>query len=444
MKYSKLILIFFIPGFFMQGVPFLSTANALAQDYDYYVIISPSYQGQFGYREEGPFSTQAQAEAYRQQKISESGDYVNMPNILVIDQRPSQGKSSGPSSTPETGVNNDPSRGNAWQRQQEMEKDRQAKEAEKQKAQEREKAELLKKLRGVSFVPDSMKPKTESAGKLQLKSYTQPQTSTAASEVKMDVEQVQKRIAAVQRNIAGIQNALRAYSRTLHGNKTEFEKWASTVDEAYNDVLSNSQEYVLQMFIKYNLFGALERNVQKSAYSKLGAYLGSKDPSVQKWLLNQIRREQIQLNRLHKVVDVGNLSGDFASLLKDGQDETKKNMETLLFVNSLLETGEIVKYAELLKSSKIFRELPGEYFSQAKMIGETYANLSAIVYSWYSIHQLTGDVEKYDREIKSLSYRMRHAMKEMQCLNGCLENPYAKCLDRCAGKTGLSKPPPLL
>ncbi|MFO7569359.1 MAG: hypothetical protein R6W75_06135 [Smithellaceae bacterium] len=415
----------------------------MAQDYDYYVIISPSYQGQFGYRQEGPFSTRAEAEAYRQQKISESGDSVNMPNILIIDQRPSQRKPSGPSSLPQTRTDDNQSTTNVFQRQQEIEKERQIREAEKQKAQEREKAELLKKLRGVSSAPNPMKPKTGSSGKLQLKPYAQPPTVTAATEVKMDVEQVQRRIAALQRNIAGIQNILRGYSKTLHGNKTEFEKWASTVDEAYHEVLASSQEYVLQMFIKYNLFGSLERNVQKSAYSKLGAYLGSKDPSVQKWLLDQIRKEQIQLNRLHKVVDVGNLSGDFASLLKDGQEETKQNMETLLFVNSLLETGEIVKYAELLTHSKIFRELPGEYFSQAKMIGETYANLSAIVYSWYSINQLTRDVEKYDREIKSLSYRMRHAMKEMQCLNGCLENPYAKCLDRCAGKTGLSKPPPL-
>lgn len=440
---NKLIVIFFMGSFFLQGVPLFSKTDVWAQTYDYYVIISPRYQGQFGYREEGPFSTRAEAEAYRQQKISESGDHVNMPNILVIDQRLSERTRSGPSSTSGRDDYGNQSTGNTWQHQQDMEKERLKREAEKQKALEQEKADLLKKLKGVSSGSSPMKPKTGSAGELQLKPYHQSPTPVASSGSKMDVEQVQKRIAELQRNIIAIQNILRAYSRTLHGNKTEFETWASTVDEAYEDVLAGSQEYVLQMFIKYNLFGALERNVRKSAYSKLGAYLGSRDPSVQKWLLDQIRREQIQLNRLQKVVDVGNLSGDFASLLTGGPEETKQNMETLLFVNSLLETGEIVKYSELLKNSKILGQLPGEYFSQARMIGETYANLSAIVYSWYSINQLTRDVEKYDREIKSLSSRMRRAMKETQCLKGCLENPYAKCLDRCTGKTGLSKPPPL-
>lgn len=318
-----------------------------------------------------------------------------------------------------------------------------AEEELKQKVFDQEKAGLLKSLKGVHSKDSGAATYSDGTGKLKLKRNSNPPASGTIPAHTIDVQKINRRIADLQRNIVGIQNLLQSYSKTLHGNRTEFEKWEATVQEAYDDVLDNSKEYVLQMFLKYNLLGSLERSLQKSVFGQLGNYFSNSDPAARKWLMEQTRPDQIKLSRLKKVVEVGNLSGDFATLLKGGHEETRRNMDALLFVNSLLETKEIVKYEKMLKNSKSFNELPGEYFSQAKMIGETYANLSAIVYSWYSIKKLTYAVESYGRAINSLGHRMRLAMKETDCLKRCLEFPEEQCMDRCAGKTRLSTPPPL-
>lgn len=314
------------------------------------------------------------------------------------------------------------------------EQERLIQEQERQKALEREKAALLAGLKGVS---------PGSPGTLVLKPVPDPKPPASPPVKPIDPEQINRRIAELQREISGIQTLLRGYSRTLHGTRSEFEKWEQTVDESYNEVLDSSKEYLAQMFLSYNMLGALERSVQKSVYTKVAAFLGSDDPAVKKWLLRQVRGDTVQLERLKKVVDVGTLSGDFASLLAGGQEETKRNLDALLFVNSLMETGDIVKYEKMLEKSNLFKELPGGYFAQARMIGETYANLSAIAHGWYSIHKLTDDVSRYDREIQSLSFRMKQAMKETECLKRCLQDPAVRCMDRCAGKTRLSTPPPL-
>jgi hypothetical protein len=39
---------------------------------------------------------------------------------------------------------------------------------------------------------------------------------------------------------------------------------------------------------------------------------------------------------------------------------------------------------------------------------------------------------------------MEKRVKEIGCLEGCLENTQAGCVDKCRGKTELSIPPPLL
>lgn len=413
-------------------------------EYSDWLISAMSQAGHPISKRVGSFDNRATCEQVRQQAIAQSGDpSLAMHMQCVGFDEPSQQGSYVPSYPSYTGPKEEERIQRERKRKEAAEKERLKREQEKQKAYEREKAELLGKLKGVSSEGDKPELKTGGTGTLQLKPYSNPRSSASTAAPSVDVQQINKRIEEIQRYIAGIQTLLRGYSRTLHGNRTEFEKWESTVNQAYNEVIDSSKEYVMQMFLKYNLFGALERSAQKSLYSKLGAYLGSDDPTVSKWLLEKIRVDQIQFSRLKKVVDVGNLSGDFASLISGDRKETKKNLDALLFVNSLLETGEIVKYKPILEKSRIFRALPGEYFTQAKMIGETYANLSAIAYSWYSIDKLTNDLARYDREINSLGYRMRRAMKEMECLKGCLELPTDRCMDRCAGKTSLSKPPPL-
>jgi|GEM_PF-3412771 hypothetical protein len=314
------------------------------------------------------------------------------------------------------------------------EQERLIQEQERQKALEREKAALLAGLRGVS---------PGNPGTLVLKPVPDPKPPASSPVKPIDPEQINRRIAELQREISGIQTLLRGYSRTLHGTRSEFEKWEQTVDESYNEVFDSSKEYLAQMFLSYNMLGALERSVQKTVYMKVAAFLGSDDPAVKKWLVQQVRGDTTQLARLKKVVDVGVLSGDFASLLTGGQEETKRNLDALLFVNSLMETGDIVNYEKMLEKSNLFKELPGGYFTQARMIGETYANLSAIAHGWYSIRKLTDDVSRYDREIQSLSFRMKQAMKETECLKRCLQDPADRCMDRCAGKTRLSTPPPL-
>lgn len=129
-------------------------------------------------------------------------------------------------------------------------------------------------------------------------------------------------------------------------------------------------------------------------------------------------------------IDLAGKGGDLTGLLSGDRENAGKSLDALLFINDLLETTKILKWGG------------GVYFQQAKMIGETYADLAAIGYGWHHIRRFTADTEKYNREIKSLAHRMESKVEEMSCLDRCINHYTNKCVDHCAGKTRFSTPPP--
>jgi len=282
----------------------------------------------------------------------------------------------------------------------------------------------------------------------KLKEAEQQQAAEKAKKeaIEKKLDEAEQKIESLQKDISGIQKSLKVYSKSLQNNTVEFEKWASTVDESYNDVIKNSKEYLAKMFIKYNLMGALRPDEQKEIYAQLRKVLGSSNPELQKWLTIESNAKGIDLDKLQDVIDRVNLGGDLSDLLNDDKEHTSKNLDVLLFANSLIETMHLNKYEAIIKTSKPFGalDMPGEYFDQAKMIGETYADLSSICYSWFMIRKLSNDNDAFALNINSLSYRMQYEMKEIDCLKKCKANYTTGCIEHCTGVTRFGSPPPLL
>ena len=415
----------------LAGVLLLATPfSAFAKweiEYSDRLINAMGQQGHFVPKRVGSYKTRSACEEALRSAVIQSGDSSLSSNMKCVGQDDPV-----PSSKPSTASKLH------TKKAAEAAKAQQVADEKRQEAFNQEKMALLNSLKGVSEDRNS-----NQGNQIHIKMIPRPSNPPPDPPHAIDVEQIQKRIDELQRRITGIQYQLRTYSKALYADQTEFKKWGDTVSESYDEVIDSSKEYVMQMFLKYNLLGALEKNVQKSVYGQLKNYVNADDPAIRKWLLEESASRQIPIDHLKKIVDVGNLSGDFAPLMTGDGEKPKKNLDSLLFVNSLLETGEIVKYKEMLNTSKIFKSLPGEYFEQAKMIGVAYANLCAIGYSWYSINSLTKDVEHYSRKIDSLKYGMRKTLEEMKCLKSCLEMPTDRCMDTCSGKTRLSTPPPL-
>lgn len=263
---------------------------------------------------------------------------------------------------------------------------------------------------------------------------------------KAGLQEIRRQISDRERQIASIQNWLKLYSSALRNNSSEYEKWGDTIDAAFNNALDTSRDYFIGHFIEYNLFGMLERSTVKGVYKDLGAFLGVKDPNIQKWIVDETRRRGVKIEVLHKVVTSVTLSGDFLGVLKGDPHNVKDNLDALLFVNSLfdaivtnLKRFENTKVAQFLKKYRL-----ADKFAEARVIGETYSDLAAICYGWLSIDRLNTDNNAMAREIKSLSFRMQQSEKELGCLKSCIDKYSAHCQDQCTGKTRLSTPPPPL
>lgn len=129
------------------------------------------------------------------------------------------------------------------------------------------------------------------------------------------------------------------------------------------------------------------------------------------------------------MVDLVNKGGDLAALLSDDKDSLGKSLDALLLVNDILEFAKIVPWEA------------SPYFKQAKMIGETYTDISAMGLSCANVRKVDKATNDYNREIKYLSTRLKNSAKEIDYLKGCLDTYTERCLDRCTGKTRFGTPP---
>lgn len=391
-------------------------------------------------RRRGNFATCAECEKYRTSRPQ----FEVMHSSCVGYDSPAAAPSRAPAARPRRttpSYNNDREYRRALKEQQrreneelrrakEQQKEEQRKEAERRLEFEKNKMELLGTMKGVSSHGLKLKSSASSESLLKLKGAGTVRAGSAAPRAytEKQIQEARKRILKLQWKVMGIQTLLRQFSRTLMTNSSEFETWQNTVDESYRNVLDNSKDYVLGLFIEKNLFGSL-KGVRKDAFGKLERITRSSDPKIRRWLAKELGGRRIDPKQFEKVVKLGLAEGDFAGLLAT-DDNAEKYLNALILTSDLLEIVE--------------KDVPGgNLFQHARMIGSTYADLASICYSWFSINRLTRENEKYAREVSSLSFRMREAMKEMKCLEHCLDNYSDRCMEKCAGKTRLSTPPPL-
>ncbi|MDE3143014.1 MAG: hypothetical protein KGL19_02585 [Bacteroidota bacterium] len=254
-------------------------------------------------------------------------------------------------------------------------------------------------------------------------------------------------IAKTKKQIAFIQLQLRNYSKELNNNRSEFEKWGATVDEAYQNTISNSKEYIAQMFIKYGLLKALDPENKKAAYNFFSKYLHSSNPKVQQWIIKECNANNVNIKVMEGIVNGVNADKDIADFLTSNKPQLQQNLNALLFINGFFESAELVDYDGLL--GKKFPGVPGDYFEQAKMIGETYSDLAAQCLSWYSINRLSDRNNEIAEKVQILSANMKFQEQKMECLHTCLESSVKGktskyCVSSCTGKSRFSSPVPAL
>jgi hypothetical protein len=253
----------------------------------------------------------------------------------------------------------------------------------------------------------------------------------SASEIRKDIDAAKKRIPELERDVKGLQTLLRQYGTSMRGNVSEFEKWQETFNVAADNSRKNAQEYGLSMFLQYNLLGSLEGRVRKDVFGKLDGLINSPDPKMRRWLGEQMKKRNIELERVKKVVAVGTQGGDLAALMSGDLRDEGKALDTLLLVNDLLETAKVMPWTG------------SQYFQQAKIIGETYMDLAAFGYSCANVRKVDKATDAYNREIKYLSIKLKDSVREINCMKACIDTYTGHCLDRCTGKTRFGTPPPM-
>ena len=260
--------------------------------------------------------------------------------------------------------------------------------------------------------------------------------------IKAKLEKAENTILAFRKDIKEAQLQLKNYSKALLNNNSELEKWGQQVDQSYNSVLENSKEYLAGLFIKYNLMGALKKQLHADVYKKMGNLWKSSNPEIQKWLAKNLAEADLKADKVEEVVDFVSKGGDLAELLTADKEEAGYNLKVLLFLNGVMESSGLSGYEKLMENA--LGAMPGDYFEQAKMIGETYADLAAICYSWFSIRKINASNEEMAQKVKILSAGIEQRMEEIECLKKCMKNYTSRCLESCTGKTRWSTPPPPL
>lgn len=255
-------------------------------------------------------------------------------------------------------------------------------------------------------------------------------TEPPEQKMKKDIDAAGKRIPVLRKEIQGLQTLLRQFGASQRGNVSEFEQWQDTFQETAENSRKNALDYGLSMFLQYNLMGSLEARVKKDVFGKLDELVNSSDPATRRWLGEQTKKRNVDLERVKKAVAAGSLGGDLASLLAGNPRDEGTALDALLFVNDLLETTKIVSWSG------------SQYFQQAKMIGETYTDLAAFGYSAAYVRKAEKATDAYNREIRRMSRKLESVVKEMNCLETCLGAYTDRCLDRCTGKTRFGSPPP--
>jgi tetratricopeptide (TPR) repeat protein len=278
-----------------------------------------------------------------------------------------------------------------------------------------------------------------------------------------NLDQSKARIASLKKDVDRIQNLLKMYTKSLHNNSDELDKWGKTVDVAYNNTLGEAKDYALD-YLSGKLLDIYKPHFKDGLYKRFNFLMNSDNPGVKQWFLEELADRHLTPDNIEKAMNAVTLSASGASLLVGGDNEVKYRLEALLFVNDIFETAGWVNYKGLITSdvfqkaikpggrflNETAKELesvaPSELFSQAKTIGEVYSDLVIQCVSWKTINRLSDTEEKMSQSVTLLIAKQKVEMQQLDCLQECIQSNSAdaQCMFKCTGKTKYHTPPPMI
>jgi tetratricopeptide (TPR) repeat protein len=276
-----------------------------------------------------------------------------------------------------------------------------------------------------------------------------------AEKAVQDLEEAQYILTDLKSRLNKTNRLLKTYSKSLANNSQELDTWAEMVDKTYKNTLNVSKEYFTQMFMKYNLLTNFDPKYKNGPYLKLKELLSSTDPKKSTWLINEFADKHLNPSDVEYVVGLLMLNNDAKSLTSqmfDGNsDKTKTNLDAVLFVNSIFESAKWIKYDDL-KDAPFFRQMangknktmPGEWFTQAKVIGEVYSDLVVQCVSWNNINRLNEDNAAKIQKVNLLIYSQERTVEQIKCIENSIKDDNLNNVNKCIGKTKLHTPPPFL
>lgn len=338
-------------------------------------------------------------------------------------------------------------------------------EIEKQRATEKEKELLAQRQRSVE---EMARVKAEAARRMEAgricneqKNLTPATEAEKANVIKSeaDLAEAKLKIIQLQKDNERITSLLKMYSKSLQNNVGEFDTWAKTVDETYKNSMEVAKDYALS-HLGGELLERFKPEYRKELYKRFNAVMNSENPAVRKWMLEELADRKLTPQNIEAAMGIVSLYGDGASLLKGTDNEVKQRLDALMFVNSCFETAGWVDYDKLITSDAFLKTVrpkdyyanplkkdfakPGDFFTEAKAIGEAYSDIVVQCYSWKTINRLTEDTESMSQKVNLLINKQQVQQEQMNCLQNCINNNDGKCMYNCTGKSKYHTPPPIL
>jgi len=306
--------------------------------------------------------------------------------------------------------------------------------------------------------PDNQNENTQHNRRdLNSQTATENNNNTAnaqALKADQDLKESTAKLSDLKFSLNNTNRLLRMYSQDLRNNTGELDKWAEMVDKTYQNTLDVSKEYFLNMFLKYSLLTNLDPEFRDGPYRKLEDLLKSTDPDMSSWLTKELTSQNIKPKDVEKFVELVLLGYDAetigSKIFYGSSMDIKTKLDAVLFVNSVFEAADWVSY-ETVKDAPMFKQMagvkgitkPGDWFSQAKVVGEVYSDLVVQCVSWKNINELVTDNEEKSQKVDLLIIKQEQTIKQINCLEDCIKNSGGNCMNKCTGKTKLHTPPPL-
>lgn len=325
----------------------------------------------------------------------------------------------------------------------------------------REAEAALDKEKQQNKAAQEQKKQNEELRKAEIERWKQKEAARQEAErkeqeaFKEKIKEAENAIRVFKTDIKTAQSRIKSLSKSLANNAGELERWSEEMDKSMNNIIANAVPWIGGMYIKYCFVDMMSPEVKPILFQKWSKLFGESSPELQKWLIAESKAANIDFNKLQDLADRISMGLDLGAhvqeVMKGEKEMVKADLETLLFLNGLLETCHITKYDNLIKKlapfpkivgdSKIIR-MPGDYFELAKIIGETYTHLAVTGYSWYTIRKTSANSDDLYNQVQLLSAGIEQRKQEIECLEKCLKRYSQGCNENCTGKTRWSKPPP--